>query len=205
MYLNVAAHSAEQVLITDIVPFPSLKCLKMRMKYPYDDDVLFRGNCNTLEDLEIHLDKTAVTILDKSQAFKSKYRNLKYVTIVDKYIKGDLHLVPDETMSSFLSKLAHAARKIKLSSSIAISHLLTMTPRKLILTHVQDLNLSTKSLSLYEILHLLKALPTLVKFKCDITGLGTSFGRIVSNELPGYIASTYSDAGKNLQVWRLPG
>ncbi|KAJ2015410.1 hypothetical protein GGI14_004296, partial [Coemansia sp. S680] len=40
-----------KVSIENIVPFPSLKKLVIPNGYPFSDDVLFRGNSDTLEQL----------------------------------------------------------------------------------------------------------------------------------------------------------
>ncbi|KAJ2059604.1 hypothetical protein GGI17_004306 [Coemansia sp. S146] len=49
--------------------------------------------------------------------------------------------------------------------------------------------------------HLLKALPALVELGSSISDLGSELDIIAIDELPDYVASTYCDAGKNLQVW----
>ncbi|KAJ2432112.1 hypothetical protein GGF41_000193 [Coemansia sp. RSA 2531] len=50
---------------------------------------------------------------------------------------------------------------------------------------------------------LLKSLPALVELRSSISGPGPELEHISAEELPGYIASTYCEVGKNLQVWRI--
>ncbi|KAJ2049473.1 hypothetical protein H4S04_003202 [Coemansia sp. S16] len=47
----------------------------------------------------------------------------------------------------------------------------------------------------------LKALPALANFRGGISGLGPELESITADELPDYIASTYSNIGRNLLVW----
>ncbi|KAJ2744380.1 hypothetical protein GGI20_003012 [Coemansia sp. BCRC 34301] len=77
VYLNVATQSTDLALVPNIVPLASLTCLKLHLKYPFADDVLFRGNSATLEDLKIHLDTATATMLSKSPAFNSKFEWLR--------------------------------------------------------------------------------------------------------------------------------
>ncbi|KAJ2407480.1 hypothetical protein GGI10_004998, partial [Coemansia sp. RSA 2530] len=73
------------------------------------------------------------------------------------------------------------------------------------LEDVQELDLHAKALSLFAILKLLKAAPTLVKLTCDVSGLGPGFSHITPGEIPDYIVSAYGAVGGNLKQWFLPG
>ncbi|KAJ2348132.1 hypothetical protein GGH92_002932 [Coemansia sp. RSA 2673] len=55
--------------------------------------------------------------------------------------------------------------------------------------------------SIFEVLSTLKTLPALVELLCGISGLGPELEDIAIEELPNHVASTYSDNGKNFQVW----
>ncbi|KAJ2891972.1 hypothetical protein GGI21_005722, partial [Coemansia aciculifera] len=48
-----------------VVPFPSLRSIRLLGFYPFGDDTLFRGNAATLECLEIKLDAPTVAMLCK--------------------------------------------------------------------------------------------------------------------------------------------
>ncbi|KAJ1918850.1 hypothetical protein LPJ71_001612 [Coemansia sp. S17] len=174
------------------------------MPFLFGDDVMFRGNSATLEDVNIYIDKESVMMLNSSRAFCRKYMNLRRVVVNDGFDNESLSFVPDDIMSKFLCKLAYSAQRLTLSTTLATERLLSMTPRRLHFEHVQELDLYAKPLSLYAILNLLRAAPTLVKLTCDVSGLGSGFGHIVPGDIPDYIVSTYGAAGKNLKLWIMP-
>ncbi|KAJ1960107.1 tyrosine-protein phosphatase siw14 [Dipsacomyces acuminosporus] len=59
-------------------PFPSLTHLSVTGGYPYANDILFRGNHKTLENLSIHLDIPKLFLFEEYGVFaKSRYPNLR--------------------------------------------------------------------------------------------------------------------------------
>ncbi|KAJ2468762.1 hypothetical protein GGI03_000791 [Coemansia sp. RSA 2337] len=77
MYMAGLNDSSAPVFAPGIVPFPVLKSLQLQMGYPFGDDVMFRGNSATLEELEIRLSREMMAMLNNSQAFGKEYKNLK--------------------------------------------------------------------------------------------------------------------------------
>ncbi|KAJ2093980.1 hypothetical protein GGI09_005657 [Coemansia sp. S100] len=61
----------DKVLAPGIVPFPKLKSLHILMDYVFADDVMFRGNSNTLEHLEFHVDEVMMDTMINSEEFKN--------------------------------------------------------------------------------------------------------------------------------------
>ncbi|KAJ1957312.1 hypothetical protein GGI12_005059 [Dipsacomyces acuminosporus] len=61
-------------------PFPSLTHLNSAGRYPFDNDVLFRGNNNTLESLDLCITPNLVEIINKHKLFAyGKYPRLKRI------------------------------------------------------------------------------------------------------------------------------
>ncbi|KAJ2255211.1 hypothetical protein GGI13_001732 [Coemansia sp. RSA 455] len=60
-----------------------------------------------------------------------------------------------------------------------------------------------ESLSVFDVLGMLKAIPALVEFTGGIKSLGPELENISDSELPDYMVSTYCDVGKNFQVWNV--
>ncbi|KAJ2800434.1 hypothetical protein H4S07_005180, partial [Coemansia furcata] len=84
--------------IENIVPFPCLKKLVMQNRYPYSDDVLFRGNSDTLEQLTLPIDGDTVTMLTQYQVFEGRNKVLRLVNIGEAPTNSDLtHVAEAET------------------------------------------------------------------------------------------------------------
>ncbi|KAJ1823661.1 hypothetical protein LPJ60_001376 [Coemansia sp. RSA 2675] len=63
--------------------------------------------------------------------------------------------------------------------------------------------LDTGTMSLFEMLSVLKAFPGLVKLTNTINGLGLELEDIAADELPDYVDSVFGNVGKHLQVWSM--
>ncbi|KAJ2797717.1 hypothetical protein H4S07_005876, partial [Coemansia furcata] len=64
-----------------LVPFPKLKKLRINMEYPFGDDVLFRGNSETLEKLHIELDILTIVMLKRYNVFTgNKFKRLHNIS-----------------------------------------------------------------------------------------------------------------------------
>ncbi|KAJ2421735.1 hypothetical protein GGF41_003761 [Coemansia sp. RSA 2531] len=57
------------------------------------------------------------------------------------------------------------------------------------------------SLSFFDVLSVLKALPALVNIRSGIGGLGRELGNIAAEDILDHIATTYCNAGMNLRIW----
>ncbi|KAJ2399589.1 hypothetical protein GGF41_008098, partial [Coemansia sp. RSA 2531] len=69
-------------VIKDVVPFPRLLRLSLRLDYPFGDDILFRGNARTLEYLELSLLPKTVSKLKKCKVFTpTSHPNLQCVML----------------------------------------------------------------------------------------------------------------------------
>ncbi|KAJ2778936.1 hypothetical protein GGI18_003991, partial [Coemansia linderi] len=69
----------------EVVPFPKLQYLFMKMDYPFADDTLFRGNSDTLEFLKIQPDIETMYMMDRCGVFtRTKCRRLRGVRISER-------------------------------------------------------------------------------------------------------------------------
>ncbi|KAJ1912078.1 hypothetical protein LPJ71_002788 [Coemansia sp. S17] len=182
----------------DTVPFPVLESLKLLIRYPFADDVLFRGNSTTLEELDIILN----TVLHDNQVFKSKDRILHTLTLGGVNYNGGISLLSETVLNDFLGDLIEPVRKLVISDPLLIKPLIDAATHGF--NNLQVLNLVQEQLPFYDILRLLKAFPVLSKLVCGVDELGSELKHIAADDLPDYIASTYKEAGKNMQVWKLP-
>ncbi|KAJ2460747.1 hypothetical protein GGF42_000650 [Coemansia sp. RSA 2424] len=186
-----------------IIPFPRLKSLILDLPYMYGDDVLFRGNSATLEHLKIGVDIDTVAILNKYRVFENKHKVLRKVDISEDFINAGLSRVSKADLDIFLRNIMSAAQTVISNTARITSCLATAIQPNQDFKHIQLLDPQYSTLSLGQMLHLLRALPALTKFKSGINELGSELARISSDELPDYIKSTYENSGGKLHVWHM--
>ncbi|KAJ2044412.1 hypothetical protein H4S04_006231, partial [Coemansia sp. S16] len=110
------------------------------MDYVFADDVMFRGNSNTLEHLEFHVDEVMMDTMINSEEFKNVGKFLMKVVIVD-YHDSLLHTnAPQADATTLLSKLAGNALILGMSSEIMVNGLLATNPRTHEFKDIQLLN-----------------------------------------------------------------
>ncbi|KAJ2871265.1 hypothetical protein GGH93_004952 [Coemansia aciculifera] len=69
-----------QPVPTGVVPFPSLRCLKIDYEYTFGDDAVFKGNAATLESLDLYLGDSAISVLCQYNVFTpTSHPKLRYV------------------------------------------------------------------------------------------------------------------------------
>ncbi|KAJ2055846.1 hypothetical protein GGI17_006490 [Coemansia sp. S146] len=62
------------------IPFPGLRCLRVKMDYPFGDDTLFRGNAATLEYVDFQLFPAFIDRVCKYKVFTpDSHPKLRYV------------------------------------------------------------------------------------------------------------------------------
>ncbi|KAJ2580524.1 hypothetical protein GGH95_002544 [Coemansia sp. RSA 1836] len=90
--------------IDQVVPFPALNRLCINMEYPFGDDLLFRGNCETLEQLHIELDMQTIVMLKKYKVFaggscssSNKFKRLRNISA-----ECTTHRIGGEPFASYL-------------------------------------------------------------------------------------------------------
>ncbi|KAJ2255728.1 hypothetical protein GGI13_001478 [Coemansia sp. RSA 455] len=176
----------------------------MNSYYQLGDDVMFRGNSDTLEKLELRLDAEDVDILNGSPVFNSEFKSLRKVFIGDSYNRGNLTQAPMPTMNKLICNLVANARKLALSCETPVSGLIDLTRSSCRFKNIQELVMSDNKSSICDILRLLKALPVLSKLECNIDDLDSGFKLLTDDELPDYVASNFGNAGKHLHTWLLP-
>ncbi|KAJ2427865.1 hypothetical protein GGF41_001542, partial [Coemansia sp. RSA 2531] len=77
-----AKHDTDPMVVTaETVLFPVLRTLQLGSHYPFNNDVLFRGNAATLEYLQITLDRGDVSMFNRCKTFENKHKVLRHVII----------------------------------------------------------------------------------------------------------------------------
>ncbi|KAJ2840630.1 hypothetical protein FBU31_000258 [Coemansia sp. 'formosensis'] len=204
-YTKVFTIDASSVIATpkSIVPFPRLNSLTLHMCYPYADDVLFKGNSSTLKRLRIYIDGDTVRRLNQCKGLENKHKSLRHVEIID-IVCTKLLQIPEDDINRFLGNLLDTAQVLKVDTQYVIRKLITAMRSGYNLNFIQNLYVQSPGLNIYSILNLVKGLPALTILECGFRGDGdTGYEFIPAYELPGHIATTYGNAGKNLHTWKL--
>ncbi|KAJ2746030.1 hypothetical protein GGI19_006453, partial [Coemansia pectinata] len=89
------------------------------------------------------------------------------------YDNDDLHLVPKASMDTFLCDVMANAQIVVSGTAGIAKYLAAASQPQHDFKNIKLLDTSDAPLSLYGVLCLLKALPSLEKIKCDISGLGS--------------------------------
>ncbi|KAJ2422343.1 hypothetical protein GGF41_003538 [Coemansia sp. RSA 2531] len=142
-------------------------------------------------------------MLSSERVFESKRRALRHVIVNESVGHRNVSQVPEANMSKFLSNLLSYAHRLVLEPLA----LLTMPMVAMKCGHgfhtITIFETCSKSLLLFDVLGLLKALPALIELRSSINGLGPELESISADDLPDHVFSTYFEAGKNLQIWRM--
>ncbi|KAJ2425034.1 hypothetical protein GGF41_002574 [Coemansia sp. RSA 2531] len=170
----------------------------MSMSFPFDDDVLFRGNSATLKHLSIPLDQNTVYVLNRTRALNGLYNNLR-ISISRNCRTDDLSLVTRADMNKCIGSLVRAAQTLKLAYWMPFRYFIDEAPINGF-EGLQSLYMSWDNWAFLDVLSLLKVLPNLVKLSCGFAGLRLEHD-IAAEDLPDYVSSKYCNTGKRLQIW----
>ncbi|KAJ2069580.1 hypothetical protein GGI08_000280 [Coemansia sp. S2] len=201
--LSEVADTSMQVLAPDIVPFPSLISLTLESFYLYDDDVLFRGNSASLEQLYLLINRDTVLKLNMLGVFKNKVKALRNVYLSEEYDTEDLSRTFKAELDTFLCDLMCTVHKVVSGTVSTTKYLVGASQPQHDFKNVKSLDTSDSPLSLHDTMCLLMALPALTTLKCGTNGLGSGFAHVSMGELPDYIASLYNEAGRFLNAWKV--
>ncbi|KAJ2405511.1 hypothetical protein GGF41_007066 [Coemansia sp. RSA 2531] len=192
--------SVSEELATNLVPFPVLRILKLDTPYPFNDDVLFRGNSATLKTLRLQLNSSAVNKLNQSRVFRNKDMVLQNVTIAAAESDWFDHVDSEVNIEKLMSNLVGSAERLSVRGYKVERACLSAMKQGQGFQNVKVIELHMP-LSVFDVLGLFKALPSLVEHNCSLASLGPELEHIAADELPDHIFSTYSDVGKNIQIW----
>ncbi|KAJ2732852.1 hypothetical protein IW152_003508 [Coemansia sp. BCRC 34962] len=206
-YLELLIHFGNQpdivAAVSTSTPFPALRTLKLDGTYPFDDDVLFRGNSTTLESLSLRLDDKLIDILSRERVFKNKLKVLRNLTIYKLSINNGAPVDSQVNIGNFLNDTMSTVKRLTVSDPKAVTACIEAAEQGSGFQNIEAFRVNYHGLTIFEILRVLKAFPALITLESSISVLGPELKNISAMNLPDYIASTYCNAGKNLQVWRM--
>ncbi|KAJ2031850.1 hypothetical protein IW146_000755 [Coemansia sp. RSA 922] len=191
-------------VITNVVPFPQLCHLHIAGPFPFGDDILFRGNADTLKCLDIILDRDMANMLKRHSVFTSiSHPRLRCVKIELPlgYVQDDF--ATDETRLQYLLDIAPAAtmREIKGLNSCTWFH--SSLPVFGDYTNLQVLVLPDTRLTLWDAITLIELLPLLSEIQNPSPVVGSLPAEVTTDMLPEYVVSKYVSLSKSFRCWRI--
>ncbi|KAJ2837693.1 hypothetical protein FBU31_001088 [Coemansia sp. 'formosensis'] len=181
------------------VPFPRLRHLTMD-DYPFGDDVVFRGNADALEYLDMKaLWSDTIMLMKHSLFVPTSHPKLQYV-------KFELHdrlvLDPFVTVTAYLQFL------LNIGPNAAVRGLPSMTWNNKISAalslfgdypSIQVLYFENTHVQLWDAITIVESLPLLSDLHCESLDLGTLPIEVTEDELPTYVVSKYAQMGKRFR------
>ncbi|KAJ2639886.1 hypothetical protein GGF44_002634, partial [Coemansia sp. RSA 1694] len=163
LYSYSATPALQNSVSNGAVVFPSLLHLGIHGFYPFDDDVLFRGNAATLESLQTCLSPATVAILKRHKVFTpTSHPKLKYVNTdmrfsdvpspfatAAEYLQFVLKIAPGASVRT-IDNLSRFREEISQELGVFGNH-----------ADIQILSLPETTLSIWDTIGLIKSLPLL--------------------------------------------
>ncbi|KAJ2902823.1 hypothetical protein GGI21_004509 [Coemansia aciculifera] len=175
------------------VPFPNLRVLKVAHTYPFEDDVLFRGNAATLESLEM---LTGVDTLERYRVFTpASHAKLQYVRIG--YVTKPFHRNMATYMQFLLDIGPNAAVR---AFGCDVFHLPHMIPLLGGYPSIQVLCIPSVDMSLWDAVSVITSLPLLSDLYVRKFALGQLPKDVTTmDELPAHMVSKFGQIGKRFR------
>ncbi|KAJ2757430.1 hypothetical protein GGI19_000031 [Coemansia pectinata] len=197
--------TSQKAVFKNIVPFPRLLRLSVLSHYPFGDDILFRGNAGTLEYLELKLLPETASMLNKYRVFTpTSHPNLKCV-------KLDMGIFYKPYVFATVAEYMQFVLSIGPGASVRKIPQMTKYPEdcKLALSMLKDysciqiLSWPHTTLSLWEVISLVKSLPLLSDLTTRAPVLGELPQGVSMAMLPGHVRATYAPMGKRFRCWHI--
>ncbi|KAJ2869553.1 hypothetical protein GGH93_006131 [Coemansia aciculifera] len=193
--------------IKDVEPFPVLSTLKVNGGYPFNDDLLFRGNGAMMQHLRLPFCAIAINALGRFGVLKrGSVTRMNSIRIgvatnidkahlarrADKLIEYQVHCMLEVALALHLSndatdKPVYGA--VKAAPSTAILH---------------NLELGSLPFSTARMTSIISRLPSLVSFTCKIGGLGASIESIPASDCLSTLRAKHYPLSSNFRKLCVP-
>ncbi|KAJ2838137.1 hypothetical protein FBU31_000988 [Coemansia sp. 'formosensis'] len=185
-----------------VVPFPSLRRLDIGSVNPFGDDTAFRGNAATLESLTLWSNHTTFQILREGKVFTPvSHPKLQYVSLeVNLDSEPDTFESDAEFMRFVMSIGPNAPVRIIYDQldGPGFQHVIPVFAEH---TCIQILELCSISLSLWDTIALVKALPQLTDLHTWFPVLSVLPNEVAEDKLPEYVIANYAPTGERFRCW----
>ncbi|KAJ2884014.1 hypothetical protein H4R27_002403 [Coemansia aciculifera] len=200
-----SSYASQRSVFPDAVPFPHLRHLNILHRYPFADDVLFRGNAATLEYLRVSPYPKTMSILATYNVFTPTSHPK-----LDSVIIGMLSY---ESVDEFDNILAHIVFSLSIGPGASVrvvsdlhrlDRVVTTLP-SLIFGHtsLQVLILPQMHLLLWEAMMLVCQLPLLSDLETDTPTLGGISQGLTMADILALAHLTCTSVGRRFRCWHI--
>ncbi|KAJ1872385.1 hypothetical protein LPJ55_003154 [Coemansia sp. RSA 990] len=185
-------------------PFPRLRLFHCMVKYPFDDDTIFRGNYNLMENLYLTADFKIICMLNGHGLLaKGRMKSLRKLMIADSVVEIDnVSAVIDTYMGLIGNVLPNLQALRAIDADISDALIVSLTG-KTQFENLQLLSLYCSFLTLSDIVRLLKSLPHLHTLANRISGLGKDFRNSNALGIAEVLRAKFNPLNKYFRKWHI--
>ncbi|KAJ2864678.1 hypothetical protein GGH94_002768 [Coemansia aciculifera] len=188
--------------IEDAVPFPALLELNVSGDYPFNDDVLFRGNGGTLRKLCIPFRALTRNTFGRFNVFNRSGVTQMSLIDVDMADGVDDTLLDGQASAHIVQQvhsLMGATTMLYLQGDTADDHILDAIITAPSTAVLQGLELYDLPLDACEVLSIISAIPSLVTLTCEIDGSVANIEALPASEHPTALREKYRSLNRNFR------
>ncbi|KAJ2872173.1 hypothetical protein GGH93_004249 [Coemansia aciculifera] len=207
LMVNDVPYTEIWVAIEDLAPFPVLSILDVCGGYPFDDDLLFRGNGDTLKSLRLPFGAIArnvllrFKVLQRCDSIRMNSIHVGTASVADNDFITQRENVP---IKQQMHHILEVTRRLTLSDKtfgMQLTDAIYAAPRTSVL---QSLVFTNLIFDLGHIIRVIAALPSLVSLTCEVRGLCSNIGEIPTDERPKSLRSAHYPLSENFRELRVP-
>ncbi|KAJ2823622.1 hypothetical protein GGI24_003638, partial [Coemansia furcata] len=192
--------------IEDAEPFPVLSALSIEGKYPFNDDLLFRGNGRALQSLRVPFSAIARNVLGRFNVLK---RN--GVSQMARICIGDVTEMDTEFLAGRVGvpieqqvhRILEVATLLKYTGDTTGNQIFNSVAAAPITAVLQHLHTSDCMWSVDDFIKMVAALPSLVSLTCEIREFGPDIEVIPANDRPSILRTRYYPLSGNFKMLRV--
>ncbi|KAJ2364119.1 hypothetical protein H4S01_003947 [Coemansia sp. RSA 2610] len=186
--------------IDQVAPFPRLQRLQLSVKYPFSDDLPFRGNASTLEFLCMKLDPHTLHLLSTHGAFGPGCLPALQHLVIGNSLQGGEHTESmDAEYHKFFTWVLPTTSYVFVHSPDDARLLLHTLPLKAEHQNMQLLSLLHTHLSFSQVVCILASFSQLRILICKYSNMGDDFNTMSIQQAATVLRQTYSPLNTNLQ------
>ncbi|KAJ2102723.1 hypothetical protein GGI09_001065 [Coemansia sp. S100] len=188
--------------IEDAVSFPALVELDLMDDYPFNDDLLFRGNGRTLRKLCIPFRVLTKNVLGRFNVFSRSGVTRMNLVDIDIAAGQDSAILLGQASTHIVQQIPsilEATTMLYLQGDTANKHMLNAVKSAPATTVLQSLELYNPPLDACDILSIILAIPSLVTLTCEIDGSVASIEALSASEHPTSLHEKYSSLNSNFR------
>ncbi|KAJ2701468.1 hypothetical protein H4218_001435 [Coemansia sp. IMI 209128] len=209
LFLGFAAGQAVRnwAAIEDAVSFPALLEMALVGDYPFSDDLLFRGNGQTLRKLFLHFRVLARNALGRFNVFNrsgATRMNLININLSDDVDEVFVAIQSDDYIAQQIRGILEATVVLTLMGTLSAELLLRALKTAANNATVRELNVFSNRLDSSEALSIISAIPSLEILSSELSEIPSNAKAFLSSEYLSALHEKYPIANSNFRQLNVP-